>query len=132
MKAGLRKDLWAAVQPSVGPLLREAGRANRRFERIARNLAAEVRGRPAAMASVGGLLSQVQGEAIRTIARSYLDSSRPVIFRVLVNPLVSWLWIGALIGLGGALIAIWPSPEARRRAVTSLYGARLGRALSRA
>jgi hypothetical protein len=45
---------------------------------------------------------------------------------------VSWLWIGALISLSGALIAIWPSAEARRRRVTSLYGARLGRELSRA
>ncbi len=32
----------------------------------------------------------------------------------------------------GALLALWPSPEARRRRVTSLYAARLGRELSRA
>ena len=30
----------------------------------------------------------------------------------------------------GALIALWPSPEARRRRVTSLYAARLGRELT--
>jgi len=30
----------------------------------------------------------------------------------------------------GALTAIWPSPEARRRRVTALYGARLGRELA--
>jgi cytochrome c-type biogenesis protein CcmF len=84
------------------------------------------------MRRVGGLLSDVQGEAIRRIAASYVDASPPATFRVLVNPLVTWLWIGALISLAGALIAIWPSAEARRRRVTSLYGARLGRELSRA
>jgi cytochrome c biogenesis factor len=51
---------------------------------------------------------------------------------VIVNPLVSWMWIGALIALAGAVIAIWPTPGARRRRVSSLYGARLGRELSRA
>jgi cytochrome c-type biogenesis protein CcmF len=132
MRAGLRKDLWTAVQPNIGPVLREAGRANRRFQRIARGFAADVRGRPEAMAKAGALLSGVQGEAIRRIARGYLESSPPATFRVLVNPLVSWLWIGALISLCGALIAIWPSAEARRRRVSSLYGARLGRELSRA
>jgi cytochrome c-type biogenesis protein CcmF len=132
MRAGLRRDLWTAVQPNIGPILREAAKANRRFERIAGGFAAEVRGRPAAMARAGGLLGEVQGEAIRRIAQSYIDSSPAATFRVLVNPLVSWLWIGALISLSGALIAIWPSAEARRRRVTSLYGARLGRELSRA
>jgi hypothetical protein len=34
--------------------------------------------------------------------------------------------------MAGALLALWPSPEARRRRVTSLYAARLGRELSRA
>jgi hypothetical protein len=37
-----------------------------------------------------------------------------------------------MIGLGGALLALWPSPQASRRRLTSLYAARLGRELSRA
>ena len=37
-----------------------------------------------------------------------------------------------LVVVLGALIALWPSPDARRRRVTSLYAARLGRELSRA
>jgi hypothetical protein len=32
----------------------------------------------------------------------------------------------------GALVAAWPSPEARLRRVRSLYSARLGQELSRA
>jgi hypothetical protein len=45
---------------------------------------------------------------------------------------VAWIWIGGAIALLGALIAAWPSPEARLRRVTSAYAARLGRELSRA
>ena len=42
--------------------------------------------------------------------------------------LTIWLWIGALIALGGAAFAIWPSSEARRR-VQVAYEARVGREL---
>jgi cytochrome c-type biogenesis protein CcmF len=46
---------------------------------------------------------------------------RPVTtFRVLINPLVPWLWFGGLIMAIGTLIALWPSAlppqqEPRRR-----------------
>jgi len=50
---------------------------------------------------------------------------------VIVNPLVVWIWIGALLAVAGALFAAWPSAEARRR-VRAAYAARLGRELKRA
>ena len=31
---------------------------------------------------------------------------------MIVNPLVTWIWIGGLIALLGALIAIWPRAAA--------------------
>jgi hypothetical protein len=37
-----------------------------------------------------------------------------VTFKVIVNPLVTWMWIGGLIALSGALIAVWPSRGRRR------------------
>jgi cytochrome c-type biogenesis protein CcmF len=30
-------------------------------------------------------------------------------FRVLINPLVSWIWLGGLVMAIGTLIALWPS-----------------------
>jgi hypothetical protein len=42
------------------------------------------------------------------------------------------MWIGGLIALAGGLIAIWPTPGAGRRRVSSFEAARLGRGLSRA
>jgi cytochrome c-type biogenesis protein CcmF len=51
---------------------------------------------------------------------------------MIVSPLVSFIWIGGLIAVFGALIAVWPGAETRRRAVRSVYAAKLARELSRA
>jgi cytochrome c-type biogenesis protein CcmF len=50
---------------------------------------------------------------------------RPVTtFRILINPLVPWLWFGGLIMAIGTLIALWPSavphqPDPRSRRVVT-------------
>ncbi len=36
---------------------------------------------------------------------------------MIVNPLVTWIWIGGLIALVGALIALWPARGRRRGAL---------------
>ena len=36
---------------------------------------------------------------------------------MIVNPLVTWMWIGGLIALAGALIALWPARGRRRGAL---------------
>jgi cytochrome c-type biogenesis protein CcmF len=72
-----------------------------------------------------------QGTAIRNLASLYVANPLPVDFRVNVNPLVSWIWVGGAIGVIGALIAIWPAPDARRRRVSDVYAARLARDLGR-
>ena len=51
---------------------------------------------------------------------------------MIVSPFVAWIWIGGVPRPRRRLIALWPFAEARRRRVTSLYAARLGRELSRA
>ena len=55
------------------------------------------------------------------IAQGYLAEAAPATFRVIVNPLVTWIWIGGLISLAGALIAIWPArgPAAARLPIPS-------------
>ena len=74
----------------------------------------------------------MQAIAIAAIAERYRRDPPPATFRTIVSPLVSWIWIGGGIALLGALIAAWPTPEARLRRVRSLYAARLGRELTRA
>jgi cytochrome c-type biogenesis protein CcmI len=51
------------------------------------------------------------------VAKSFLATSAPSTFKVIVNPLVTWMWIGAIIALAGALIALWPSHGRRRGAL---------------
>jgi len=55
-------------------------------------------------------------------------------FKILVNSLASFLWLGGLILLGGGAAALWPSapakhrpiPEARRRMIGSAVGLTVG------
>jgi cytochrome c-type biogenesis protein CcmF len=35
-------------------------------------------------------------------------------FKVFVNPLVNWLWIGSLVFLAGIIIAAWPDKDVER------------------
>jgi cytochrome c-type biogenesis protein CcmF len=53
------------------------------------------------------------------------SNSRPLAtFRVLVNPLVSWIWLGGMIMAFGTLIAMWPEAEAAARGVAPRVSAK--------
>ena len=69
--------------------------------------------RPAASAQI----ERLQSLTAERLARSHLADDSPATFRVIVDPLVTWMWIGGLIALSGALIAIWPGRRPRRRPV---------------
>jgi cytochrome c-type biogenesis protein CcmF len=108
---GLRRDLWLAVRPDLSALEGPIREANRRF--------ADARG-------------DVQALVIAALVERYRRDPPPAALRAIVSPLVSWIWIGGAIAVLGALVAAWPSPEARLRRVRSLYAARVRRELSRA
>ena len=46
---------------------------------------------------------------------------------MLVNPLVTWVWVGSIIVLLGALLAIWPSPDLLRQRFSAASAARIAR-----
>src|SRR5262249_9328350 len=58
--------------------------------------------------------------AIRSRAKSDLylivstidPQSKQATFRVIVRPLVAWIWLGGIVVLLGTIIAIWPSTSA--------------------
>ena len=68
---------------------------------------------------------------ITAITKSYAHNPPPANFRMIVSPMVAWIWIGGVVAVFGALIALWPGAETRRRAVHSVYAAKLARELSR-
>jgi cytochrome c-type biogenesis protein CcmF len=108
---GLRRDLWTAVRPDTTALQPAIQEANEKF---------------------GDASGDVQAVVIAAIAERYRRDPPPATFRGIDSPLVSWIWIGGAIMLLGALVAVWPSPEARLRRVTSAYAARIGKDLSEA
>ena len=114
------EDFWTAFQPDLTTIQPRIDEGNRVFADL---------GEPQNPAQEQMFLG-LQAEAIRNLALRYAEDPPPATFRVIVNPLVVWLWVGGLIALGGALLAVWPTAESRRRAEAA-YAARLGRELSR-
>ncbi|HEX6714743.1 MAG TPA: cytochrome c-type biogenesis CcmF C-terminal domain-containing protein [Thermoleophilaceae bacterium] len=109
---GLSRDLWFAVQPDLASLMPAIRAADKKFNKPQ--------------------FEQYLPTLITAIAKSYASSPPPANFRMIVSPLVSFIWLGGLIAVFGALIALWPGAETRRRAVRSVYAAKLARELSRA
>lgn len=123
LDAGLRRDFWTAVQPDLTPLRPEIENRDRVLV--------------AAATKAGSSLDPTRfAEARRSffdaILKRYVDDPPPVTFRLLVSPMVTWLWIGAFIVIGGALIALWPAPSTSTRRVKATYAARVARELGRA
>ena len=75
---------------------------------------------------------QMQAVVVAALVESYRRNPPPAAFRMIVSPMIAWIWIGGAIALLGSLTALWPTAEARRRRAASLAAARLGRELSRA
>jgi cytochrome c-type biogenesis protein CcmF len=111
LRWGARQDFWAAVRPDISELDAPIREANAKF---------------------ADSNPDVQGLVIAAITDRYRRDPPPAAFRFIVSPLVAWIWVGGGIALLGALVAAWPSPEARLRRVRALQAARLGRELSRA
>jgi cytochrome c-type biogenesis protein CcmF len=121
LEAGLREDVWTVVSPDVRTLLPRVREGDRVFTRAAEG---------------GGLTpeatSALLGEALRGLASSYASDPPPATFRLIVSPLVTWIWIGAIITFLGGLIAMWPTPSGATRRVSAAYAARVARDLGRA
>jgi cytochrome c-type biogenesis protein CcmF len=119
LRAGWMRDVWTVISPSLADLQPRVEQGDAVFAGAGAKLPAEQR---------GVFLAQ----ALDGLARSYAKQPPPATFRVIVSPMVTWIWIGALIVFLGGLIALWPSPRSSQRMVTAGYAARLARDLGRA
>jgi cytochrome c-type biogenesis protein CcmF len=130
LRAGLGSDFWTANQPSIVGLQRHARAADEGFKKcvsggpgvpqqcraigaLMQAALANPRLRPQALARI----EELQLETAKQIAAGYLTEDAPSTFRVIVNPLVTWMWIGGLIALAGAIIGLWPARGGRRSLV---------------
>jgi cytochrome c-type biogenesis protein CcmF len=111
LRAGLRRDLWSAIEPNLAPLRPLIRRADRVVPLLRPDL---------------GVV------ALSAIASRYRADPPPATFRFITSPLVTWIWLGGLIVAGGALISLWPAPRGVRGRVASRYPVAVARELGRA
>ncbi|HEX3172647.1 MAG TPA: heme lyase CcmF/NrfE family subunit [Solirubrobacterales bacterium] len=128
LKAGASEDFWTSVAPDISAVRKRVRAADAGFRAcvsgaagtppvcdaiasLMRAAAANPRLRGVAMERIDA----IQGATAQRLARSYLSDDAVATFKVIVDPLVTWIWIGGLISLAGALIALWPARSARRR-----------------
>ncbi|MGA2929632.1 MAG: cytochrome c-type biogenesis CcmF C-terminal domain-containing protein, partial [Solirubrobacteraceae bacterium] len=113
LQAGLTRDIWTVVNPVLTPLQPEITAGDRVFLKLMTSLSPK-------QASTPGLVDWIRlqrANAIAGIAARYVTHPWPVEFLLIVSPLVTWIWGGALIIAIGGLIALSPTPvPARRRA----------------
>jgi len=127
LNAGLTNDFWIAPQPDISTVQRQVRAADQGFAACVRGgpgtppqckslqtMMLAARANPRLRATALAQIARLQQATADRIARGYVHDDAPVTFKVIVNPLVTWIWIGGLIAFCGALIAIWPSRGRRR------------------
>lgn len=119
MIAGPRRDIWTAVTPNLDPTMKIVQIGDARFR------AAMTKMPPQQYAAA-------LGTAIRGLVDRYAQSAPPAQFRLIVSPLVWWIWSGGIIVILGGLICLWPAPDLAARRATAGYAARVARELGRA
>ncbi len=132
LDAGVTRDFWIAPNPDISGVQKRAREGDKAFAACVRGapgtpqqckalgaLMLQARENPSLQPLALEQISKLQTLSAENIARAYVNEKLPVTFKVIVNPLVTWLWIGGLIALAGALIALWPSRGRRRGALVS-------------
>jgi cytochrome c-type biogenesis protein CcmF len=117
LRAGLLRDVWTVVSPSLADLRPAIEQGDKVFSGPGAKLSARER-------------NVFLAQALDGLAKRYADDPPPATFRLLVSPLVTWIWLGALLVLTGGLVAIWPGP--RPRMVRAQQAARVASELGRA
>ncbi len=109
LKPGLRSDFWTSLEPNTKYIRSRARSADERFRAVMTTLAARAQKNPAEAGRIADFARLVQNKTTDKVIGLYPERRDPVTFRVIVSPMVSWIWAGALIGLFGALFALWPT-----------------------
>jgi cytochrome c-type biogenesis protein CcmF len=134
LDAGLTRDIWAVVNPGAitqGPLGASISKGDRLFRTaIVSAMPRLARLSPARQRQALSQIYAYRDVAVAGIAHGYVAHPYPVEFLLIVSPLVSWIWIGAIIIACGGLIALWPVPVLARRRSLAVYRARLARELA--
>jgi cytochrome c-type biogenesis protein CcmF len=134
---GAAEDLWTAMRPDLTSVDGFIRRADLKIDRATLPRDGQMPdptapGGVEQMRQIAAARAQLQGLAVQSLRRRYEEGELPVDFRINVNPMVIWLWIGGATAVVGGLLAAWPAPSGRRRRVADVHAARLARDLGRA
>jgi cytochrome c-type biogenesis protein CcmF len=117
LDAGVLRDLWVVIAPNVTPL---QGLISTGDVKIAKALLS-VQSLPAAQqASQVNTIFQLRDILINELAQRFVSHPWKTQFLMEVSPLVTWLWLGAIIAAFGGLIALWPVPRRSRPGALSV------------
>jgi cytochrome c-type biogenesis protein CcmF len=111
LRAGLRRDLWTVIQPAPVQLQETVDALDKRFAKAS---------------------PQQQARAVAAFTALWEVRPSASAFRIMVSPMVTWIWLGALIVMAGALVALLPPPDGARSPVGAAYKARVARELEHA
>ena len=106
LDAGATHDIWTVINPNLQPLQSRIAQGDRVFERYMQSLTPA----QAARSTTRKWIANGQALAIHGLARQFVSHTWPVTFLLIVDPLVTWIWVGAIIIAFGGLLALWPVP----------------------
>ncbi len=116
LKAGLTRDIWAVVNLNFQPIQAQINRGDKVFTTLMTSLTPAQVSQPRTLVAI----RVERARAIAGLAARFVNHPWPVNFRLIVSPLVTWLWLGAIVIATGGLIALWPIPSlARRRSLAA-------------
>jgi cytochrome c-type biogenesis protein CcmF len=108
LKAGLTQDIWTVISPNIAPL---QGLINQGDVTLTKALNQALTQPPAQRAKSLNTLFQLRDFAIRGLTQRYVEHPWAASFKLIVSPLVTWLWLGGILAVIGGLIALWPMPR---------------------
>ena len=112
LDAGLLRDIWVVIQPNTTPLAKTISEGNVRFTKA---LDAAGKLPPAQRAKALQFLFAERDQLIVALDHRFVAHPWTSQFLIEVSPLVTWLWLGAIIAACGGLIALWPARRPSRR-----------------
>ncbi len=121
LRAGLTRDIWTVINPDLTPLQPAIAQGDKVFLAAMSKLSAD----PSTARQYIPFIQAERAQAIVALTDRFVTHPWAVNFLFIVSPLVTWIWLGALIMAIGGLIALWPVPSlARRRRAPAKSAAR--------
>lgn len=127
LRAGFGRDIWTVINPDLLPMQSIIEEGNRTFRAAMESALGD--GTPDQRAI--DQLFVLRDEAVAGLTNQWVRRPWTADFRLIVSPMATWIWIGAIITFLGGGIALWPAPASARSRVTATYAAKLARDLAR-